>query len=69
MEKWLVYKRRFTEEDGEPHTVPRFCYEKWRIMDELLASVQNVFIFIGDILIVTKGTLEDHEEKVRVLKF
>ena len=36
-----------------------------RIMDELLACIQNVFIFIDDILIVTKGSRDEHEKKVR----
>ena len=35
-----------------------------RIMEDILINVQNVFIFIDDILIVTKGTKEDHEKKV-----
>ena len=36
-----------------------------RIMEDNLANLQNVFIFIDDILKVTKGTKEEHEEKVR----
>ena len=36
-----------------------------RIMEDILINIPNVFIFIDDILIVTKGTKEEHEEKVR----
>ena len=36
-----------------------------RIMEDLSINIENVFIFIDDILIVTKGTKEEHEEKVR----
>ena len=36
-----------------------------RIMEDILINISNVFIFIDDILIVTKGTKEEHEEKVR----
>ena len=36
-----------------------------RIMEEILINITNVYIFIDDILIVTKGTKEEHEEKVR----
>ena len=36
-----------------------------RIMEDILINISNVFIFIDDILLVTKGTKEEHEEKVR----
>ena len=36
-----------------------------RIMEDILINISNVFVFIDDILIVTKGTKEEHEEKVR----
>ena len=36
-----------------------------RIMEEILINIANVYVFIDDILIVTKGTKEEHEEKVR----
>ena len=36
-----------------------------RIMEDILISISNVFIFLNDILIVPKGTKEEHEEKVR----
>ena len=36
-----------------------------RIMEDILINISNVFIFIDDTLIVTKGTKEEHEEKVR----
>ena len=39
-----------------------------RIMEDLLINIENVFIFIDDILIVTKGTKEEHEEKVREVR-
>ena len=35
-----------------------------RIMEDILINLQNVFIFIDDILIVTKGTKEEHEKKL-----
>ena len=35
-----------------------------RIMEDILINITNVFVFIDDILIVTKGTKEEHEEKV-----
>ena len=35
-----------------------------RIMEDILINISNVFIFIDDILIVTEGTKEEHEEKV-----
>ena len=36
-----------------------------KIMEEILFNIANVYVFIDDILIVTKGTKEEHEEKVR----
>ena len=39
-----------------------------KIMDKLLHSIQNTFAFIHDILIVTKGSKEQHMEKVEVMK-
>ena len=36
-----------------------------RIVEEYLIKIANVYVFINDILIVTKGTKEEHEEKVR----
>ena len=36
-----------------------------RIMEEILINIANVYVFIDDILKVTKGTKEEHEEKVR----
>ena len=36
-----------------------------RIMEEILNNIANVHVFIDDILIVTVGTKEEHEEKVR----
>ena len=36
-----------------------------RIMEEILNNIANVYNLIDDILIVTKGTKEEHEEKVR----
>ena len=36
-----------------------------RIMEKVLINIQNVFIFIDDILPVTKGTKEEHEEKAK----
>ena len=40
-----------------------------KVMDFLLAKFREVFVFIDDILIVTKGTKDKHLEKVReVLK-
>ena len=35
-----------------------------RIMEDILINISNVFIFEDDILIVTKGTKEEPEEKV-----
>ena len=35
-----------------------------RIMEVILINISNVFIFIDDILIVTKGTKEEPEEKL-----
>ena len=40
-----------------------------KVMDLLLANINRVFVYIDDILIVTKGTKHDHINKVReVLK-
>ena len=36
-----------------------------RTMEDILINKQNVFIFIDDILLVTKGTEEENEAKVR----
>ena len=36
-----------------------------RIMEDFVISILNVFIFIDDISIVTKGTKEEHEAQVR----
>ena len=36
-----------------------------RIMEEVSINTANVYVFIDEILIVTKGTKEEHEEKVR----
>ena len=36
-----------------------------KVLDNLLAKFREVFVFIDDILIVTKGTKQDHIEKVR----
>ena len=36
-----------------------------KVMDNLLAKFREVFVFIDDILIVTKGTKQDHIENVR----
>ena len=36
-----------------------------KVMDILLAKFRDVFVFIDDILIVTKGTKSDHLDKVR----
>ena len=36
-----------------------------KVMDNLLAKFREVFVFIDDILIVTKGTKQNHIEKVR----
>ena len=36
-----------------------------RIMEKILINIAIVYVFIEDILIVTKGTKEEHEEKVR----
>ena len=36
-----------------------------RILEDILFNIQIVFIFIDDILIVTKGTKEEHEAKLR----
>ena len=36
-----------------------------RKMEKILINIANVYVFIDDILIVTKGTKEEHEEKVR----
>ena len=36
-----------------------------RILEELLINNPNIFIFIDDILIVTKGTKQEHEREVR----
>ena len=36
-----------------------------KVMDNLLAKFREVFVFIDDILIVIKGTKQDHIEKVR----
>ena len=35
-----------------------------KFMDKLLHKIQNTFAFIDDIPIVTKGTLQQHIEKV-----
>ena len=35
-----------------------------RIMEEILYNIANVYVFIDDILIVTKGTKEEHEERL-----
>ena len=35
------------------------------ILDLLLAKFREVFVFIDDILIVTKGTKNEHLDKVR----
>ena len=34
-------------------------------MEEILVNIANVYVFLDDILIVTKGTKEEHDEKVR----
>ena len=36
-----------------------------KVMNNLLAKFREMFVFIDDILIVTKGTKQDHIEKVR----
>ena len=36
-----------------------------KVMDMLLAKFREVFVFIDDILIVTKGTKDEHLDKVR----
>ena len=36
-----------------------------KVMDLLLAKFREVFVFIDDILIVTKGTKDEHLDKVR----
>ena len=36
-----------------------------KVMDMLLAKFREVFVFIDDILIVTKGTKSEHLDKVR----
>ena len=36
-----------------------------KVMDLLLAKFREVFVFIDDILIVTKGTESEHLDKVR----
>ena len=36
-----------------------------KVMDVLLARFREVFVFIDDILIVTKGTKQEHLDKVR----
>ena len=36
-----------------------------KVMDVLFAKFREVFVFIDDILIVTKGTKQDHSNKVR----
>ena len=39
--------------------------ELQKVMDFLLARFRDVFVFIDDILIVTKGTKQEHLDKVR----
>ena len=36
-----------------------------KVMDSILAGTKNAFIFIDDILIVTKGTKDEHLQQVR----
>ena len=36
-----------------------------RIMEKILTNIANVYVLIDDILLVTKGTNKEHEEKVR----
>ena len=36
-----------------------------KVMDNLLAKFRDVFVFINDVLIVTKGTKQQHLDKVR----
>ena len=36
-----------------------------KVMDKLLARFREVFVFIDDVLIVTKGTKQQHLDKVR----
>ena len=36
-----------------------------KLLDITLANVNSVFVYIEDILIVTKGTKQDHLNKVR----
>ena len=36
-----------------------------KVMDNLLAKFREVFVFIDDILIVTRGTKQNHSDKVR----
>ena len=36
-----------------------------KLMDLTLANIKSVFVYIGDILIVTKGTKQEHVNKVR----
>ena len=38
-----------------------------KVMDVLLAKFREVFVFIDDILIVTKGTKHNHIDKVKTL--
>ena len=38
-----------------------------KVLDILLANFREVFVFIDDILIVTKGTKNEHLDKVREL--
>ena len=39
-----------------------------KVMDILLAKFREVFVFIDDILIVTKGTKQNHLDKVREIR-
>ena len=41
--------------------------EVQKVMDILLANFNEVFVFIDDILVVTKGTKTEHLAKVREL--
>ena len=36
-----------------------------KVMDLTLANINSVFVYIDDILIVTKGTKQEHINKVR----
>ena len=39
--------------------------QNFKVMDSLLARFREVFVFIDDVLIVTKGTKQQHLDKVR----